>query len=94
MREVPKWRFRVERELKEKEKSLYRSIIGQLNWLVQHSRPDLAVGVSVGRKNLQRARATDMRKVIKLVEKAKENVVEVWRWPCFLGRSGGRYQVM
>ena len=63
------------RELEEEEQSLYRLIIGQLNWLVQHSRPDLAVGVSVGIKKLQRARITDMRKVIKLVEKVKENVV-------------------
>ena len=41
------------RELEEEEQSLYRLIIGQLNWLVHHSRPDLAVGVSVGIKKLQ-----------------------------------------
>ena len=48
-----------------------------MNWLVQHSRLDLAVGVSVGSKKLQKARTTDMRKVIKLVEQPQENVVEV-----------------
>ena len=56
---------------------MYLSIIGQLNWLVQHSRPDLVVGVRVGSKLLQRARVNDMRKVIKLMENERENVVEV-----------------
>ena len=77
MREVPKWRFRGDRKLEKEEQSMYRSIIGQLNWLVQHSRPDLAVGMSLGSKRLQGARASDMRKLIKLIEKARENVVEV-----------------
>ena len=34
-----------ERELKEEEQSSYRSIVGDLNWQVQCSKPDLAVGV-------------------------------------------------
>ena len=36
MREMPKWKFRGERKLEE-EQSIYPSVIGQLNWLVQQS---------------------------------------------------------
>ena len=59
MREVPRWRFKGERELGEEKQSLYQSIIGHLNWLVQHSRTDLAVGVNVGSKKLQGVRNFD-----------------------------------
>ena len=61
MKEVPRRRFKGERELEEEEQSLYGSIKGQLIWLVQHSRPNLAVWESLGSKKLQKARTTNMR---------------------------------
>ena len=39
-----------------------------MNWLVQYTQPELAVGVSLASKKLQGANTADMRKVIKLVE--------------------------
>ena len=44
---------------------------------MQHSRPDLAVGVSMVNKKLQGVRTMDMRKLIKLLEKVKEYQIEV-----------------
>ena len=34
-------------------------MIEQLNWLVQHTQPDLAVGVSLATKNIQGDNTTD-----------------------------------
>ena len=48
-----------------------------LKWLVQHTRPDLAVGLSMARRKLEESNAGDMRRLLKLVEKAKNWVVEV-----------------
>ena len=56
---------------------MYRSVLRQLNWLVQHTKPDLAVGVSMASRKMQEAKAADMRRLGKLVEKAKTNPVEV-----------------
>ena len=77
VKEVEAWRFRGDRTLDMKEQSLYRSILGQLNWLVQHTRPDLAVGVSMASRKMQVAKTGDMRKLLKLVTKAKAERVEV-----------------
>ena len=77
IREVARWKFRGERELSENEQSIYQLMIGQLNWLVQYTRSDLAVGVSLASKKLQGANTTDMRKLIELVERAKDRMLEV-----------------
>ena len=55
---------------------MYRFMLEQLNWLVQHT-TDLAVGVCMTSKKLQAASAGDMRRLIELVEKTKSSVVEV-----------------
>ena len=52
-------------------------MIGELNGLIQHTCPDLTVGVSLASKKLQGAKSRDMRKLTKLVEKSKGRVVEV-----------------
>ena len=36
VKEVEMWRFKGDRTLDKEEQSLYRSVLGQLNWLVQH----------------------------------------------------------
>ena len=56
---------------------MYHSLLGQLNWLVQHTRPELAVGVSMASRKLEAASAGEMRRLIKLAEKAKNSVEEV-----------------
>ena len=56
---------------------MYRSLLGQLNWLVQHTRPDLVVGVSMASRKLEAASAGEMRSLIKLVEKIRNSVMEV-----------------
>ena len=76
-----------ERELSDSEQSIYRS----MNWLVQHTRPDLAVGVSLASKKLQGAKTGGRRKMIKLVERSKNRVVEVEMWR--LEREGVQMEV-
>ena len=70
-----KWRIplvlkeKYERELSAGEQRNYRSILGQLNWLAENTRPDLCFAVSsIGRKlkkatnyNLRRLRAEIIR---------------------------------
>ena len=37
IKELERWYFKEERRLSEGEQSMYRSLLGQLNWLVQHT---------------------------------------------------------
>ena len=48
---------------------MYRSIDAQLNWMVQHMRPDLAFGMSVASQVGSDKRSVDMRKLLKLVKR-------------------------
>ena len=77
IKELENWHFRRERRLSEREQSMYQSLLGQLNWLVQHTRPDLAVGVSMASRKLEAANAGAMRRLLKLDNKSKNWVVEV-----------------
>ena len=52
--------------MSDNEQPIYRSMIGQLNWLVQHTRPNLVLDISLASKKLQGAKTADMRKLIKL----------------------------
>ena len=49
----------------------YRSVLGQLLWLGQQSRPDLCVGVSLPAQKLSKATLSDVKTLNKLVEQAK-----------------------
>lgn len=69
--------FKIERKLTEKEQTLYRSLIGQLNWLAQHTRPDIAYDVSKFSKKCKQAMATDMRGLVKLIEKTQGEMVKL-----------------
>ena len=65
------------RKLEAKEETLYKQIVGQLNWTVQHTRPDLAFGVS-GASQIGREKNTrDFRRLLKMVGREKENHLEV-----------------
>ena len=49
----------------------YSSVLGQLLWLGQQSRPDLCVGVSLAAQRLSKATLSDVKTLNKLVEQAK-----------------------
>ena len=49
----------------------YRSVLGQLLWLGQQSRPDLCVGVSLAAQRLSKATLPDIKALNKLVDQAK-----------------------
>ena len=59
------------------EEAMYRSKVCQLNWTVQHTRPDLAFRVSVASQVGSDKISGDMRKLLKLVERAKQNPLAV-----------------
>lgn len=64
--------FEGERNLNEKEKTEYRSGIGQLNWLSQQTRPDVTYQVSVLGKKMKNCGTSDMKKLIKVMKRASE----------------------
>ena len=53
----------------------YRSVLGQLLWLGQQSRPDLCVGVSLAAQRLSKATLSDVKTLNKLVEQATSTAV-------------------
>ena len=58
----------------------YRSVLGELLWLGQRSRPDLCVGVSLAAQRLSKATLSDIKTLNKFVEQAKKH-----------SRNGHRY---
>ena len=64
-------RFLKDREMNSEEQTAYRSLVGQLNWLAQQTRPDIAYDVSERSQKCKGATASDMRKLIKIAEKAQ-----------------------
>ena len=63
-----------DRKLEAKEETLYKSIMRQLNRTVQHNRP---FGVSVASQIGREKSSIDMRRLLKLVGRAKVNHLEV-----------------
>ena len=49
----------------------YRGVIGKMNWISQHTRPDMAFEVSQGGQFFQEAKGEDMVNVLKVVQKMK-----------------------
>jgi len=64
--------YRDERELTREEMKQYRGLVGQLNWISQHTRPELSFEVSNLSKSCKKGTTRDMRKLIKTVKRAKE----------------------
>lgn len=69
--------FLEERTLSDKEQTNYRSLIGQLNWIAQHTRPDISFHVSKCSKKCRKANTSDMRSLIKIIEKTKMECVRI-----------------
>ena len=66
-----------DRRLSGEEETVLRSLLGQLNWTVQHTRPDLACGVSLAGQIEGERTGRHLRRVVKMVEKAKENPLSI-----------------
>lgn len=62
----------------EEDQTKYRSLLGSLNWLAQHTRPDLSFQVSKLGRNLQSASYGNMREINRVVKITKERNVKVF----------------
>ena len=62
------------KKLTEEELTEYRSIIGQMNWVAQHTRPDMAFQVSDLSRKFKDGKEEDMKELRKVVKRMKENV--------------------
>src|SRR5215469_9189641 len=69
--------FNDDRELKGNELTLYRSLVDQLNWVSQHTRPNMAFQMSALSKNFQKCASKDMRKLRKIVNVCKKERIGV-----------------
>ena len=58
--------------LNEKEQTLFRQLIGQLNWAVQGSRPDMAYEMIAMSTKLKQARVGDLVRTIKKISRIKD----------------------
>lgn len=58
--------------LNEKEQTLYRKLIGQLNWAVQGSRPDMAYEMIAMSTKLKQAKVGDLVRAIKKINQLKD----------------------
>ena len=58
--------------LNSKEQSLYRQIVGQINWAFQGSRPDLAFEMIAASTKLKQASVADLTRAVKLLNRLKD----------------------
>ena len=64
--------FEGNQEMRDSEMMVYRGLIGKLNWLAQHTRPDISFEVSRAGCSFQRGTRVEMRDLIKKARKIKE----------------------
>ena len=58
--------------LNSEEQSLYRQIVGKINWAVQGSRPDLAFEMIAASTKLKQATVGDLTRAIKMLNRLKD----------------------
>ena len=76
---------------------VYRGIVGKMNWITQHSRPDFSFEVSEGGSHFQQASGEDMLRIIKMVKRMKkgggklkfQRVGENYFWEVYTDASYG-----
>ena len=79
-------------ELNPKEQTLYRKIVGQLNWAVQGSRPDLAFEMVDMSTKLNKATVGDLVRAIKTIGRLKE-IRSIQLYPCLGGNEADDWEV-
>ena len=67
--------------LNSEEQSLYRQIVGQINWAVQGSRPDLAFEMIAASTKLKQATVGDLTRAIKMLNRL-EDFTSYMLFPC------------
>ena len=65
-------------QLSENEKRSYRALIGQLNWIATHTRPDIAFETCELSVSFQKATIADLLKLNKLVDRAKREPLSLF----------------
>ena len=64
--------------LDEKEKKEYRALVGQLNWVSTHTRPDIAFETCMLSSAFHEAKVADLTRLNKLVERVKRDKVNIY----------------
>ena len=62
----------------EKEKKEYRALVGQLNWVYTHTRPDIAFETCVLSSAFQEAKVAELIRLNKLVERVKRDKINIY----------------
>lgn len=65
-------------EVNEKEKTNYRALVGQINWLATQTRLDVAYDVCELSMAFSQTRVSDVIKANKVIKKVKDNPVSLW----------------
>ena len=64
--------------LDDKEKKEYRALVGQLNWVSTHTRPDIAFETCVLSSAFQEAKVAELIRLNKLVERVKRDKINIY----------------
>ena len=62
----------------DKEKKEYRALVGQMNWVSTHKRPDIAFETCVLSSAFQEAKVAELIRLNKLVERVKRENVNIY----------------
>ena len=64
--------------LDEKEKKEYRALVGQLNWVSTHTRPDIAFETCVLSSTFHETKVADLIRLNKLVERVQRDKINIY----------------